>query len=171
MAGLSIGHGGGTLHQTSHCEYCGLIGRLVHLLCDDMGDTMMIDKNTVLVILGRPATKKNSGQIVRVGRFHKLLPSKAFIVYEEKALEQLKDYDTLHFTGSLQLTVRYYLPDRRWWPDLIGLLQGTSDILQKAGIYDDDKYIVSYDGSCIAGLDKENPRCEIEIKELGPWLY
>ena len=132
---------------------------------------MMIDKNTVLVILGRPATKKNSGQIVRVGRFRKLLPSKAFIVYERKALEQLKDYDMLHFTGSLQMTVRYYLPDRRWWPDLIGLLQGTSDILQKAGIYDDDKYIVSYDGSCIAGLDKENPRCEIEIKELGPWLY
>lgn len=171
MAGLSIGDGGGTLHQTSHCECCSLIGRLVYLLCDDIGNTMMIDKNTVLVILGRPATKKNSGQIVRVGRFRKLLPSKAFIVYEGKALEQLKDYDTLHFTGSLQLTVRYYLPDRRWWPDLIGLLQGTSDILQKAGIYDDDKYIVSYDGSCIAGLDKENPRCEIEIKELGPWLY
>ena len=166
-----MGYGGGTFHQISHCECCCLIDCLVYLLCDDIGDTMMIDKNTVLVILGRPATKKNSGQIVRVGRFRKLLPSKAFIVYEGKALEQLKDYDTLHFTGSLQLTVRYYLPDRMWWPDLIGLLQATSDILQKAGIYDDDKYIVSYDGSCIAGLDKENPRCEIEIKELGPWLY
>nr|DAO07453.1 MAG TPA: Endodeoxyribonuclease RusA [Caudoviricetes sp.] len=136
-----------------------------------MGYTMMIDKNTVLVISGRPATKKNSSRIVRVGKFHKPLPSKAFVVYERKALDQLKVYDALHYTGSLQLTVRYYLPDRKWWPDLIGLLQATSDILQKAGIYDDDKYIVSYDGSCIAGLDKENPRCEIEIKELGPWLY
>lgn len=132
---------------------------------------MIIDKNTVLIILGRPATKKNSGRIVSYGKHKKLLPSKAFENYKREALFQLLRYRKLHYTGSLQLTVRYYLPDRKWWPDLIGLLQATSDLLQDAGIIEDDKFIVSYDGSEIVELDKANPRAEITIKELGPWRF
>ena len=132
---------------------------------------MITDKNTVLTRLGRPATKKNSGRIVRFGNSQRLLPSKAFTNYKSEALAQLLRYRKLHYSGSLQLTARYYLPDRKSWPDLIGLLQATSDLLQDAGIIDDDKFIRSYDGSCIAGIDKNNPRVEMEIKELGPWPF
>lgn len=55
------------------------------------------------------------------------------------------------------------MPDKRSWPDLVGLLQATSDILTKAKIIDDDKWIVHYDGSRIVGVDKTEPRVEIEI--------
>lgn len=55
------------------------------------------------------------------------------------------------------------MPDKRSWPDLVGLLQATSDILTKAKIIDDDKWIVHYDGSRIVGVDKAEPRTEIEI--------
>ena len=55
------------------------------------------------------------------------------------------------------------MPDKRSWPDLVGLLQATSDILTDAKIIDDDKWIVHYDGSCIAGVDKSSPRVEIDI--------
>ena len=55
------------------------------------------------------------------------------------------------------------MPDKRSWPDLVGLLQATSDILTDGGLIDDDKWIVHYDGSCIAGVDKNSPRVEIDI--------
>ena len=55
------------------------------------------------------------------------------------------------------------MPDKRSWPDLVSLLQATSDILTKAKIIDDDKWIVHYDGSRIVGVDKAEPRAEIGI--------
>jgi len=55
------------------------------------------------------------------------------------------------------------MPDRRK-PDLLGLLQATADILEKAQIIDNDRNVVSFDGSRIMGVDKQNPRVEIEIE-------
>ena len=49
-------------------------------------------------------------------------------------------------------------------PDLTNLLQATADILEKARVIENDKNIVSFDGSKIAGIDKANPRCEITIE-------
>lgn len=59
------------------------------------------------------------------------------------------------------------MPNRRSWPDLMGLLQATCDILESAGIIKNDRNVVSLDGSRIMGVDKKNPRAEIEIKEVG----
>jgi len=55
------------------------------------------------------------------------------------------------------------MPDRRV-PDLINLLQATADILEKARVIEDDKDIISFDGSKIMGIDKDNPRTEITIE-------
>lgn len=118
-----------------------------------------------LVIRGRPATKKNSSRVVRNGRFIRVLPSKAFVEYERMALKQIGMLGQKTVTGPVIVQCRYWLRDRRWWPDLVGLLQATSDILQSAGIIEDDKNIVSYADSKIMGLDKVNPRVEIEIIE------
>jgi len=55
------------------------------------------------------------------------------------------------------------MPDKRI-PDLLNLLQATADILEKARVIDNDKDIVSFDGSRITGIDKLNPRTEITIE-------
>ena len=57
----------------------------------------------------------------------------------------------------------YYMPTKAR-PDLNNLLQATCDILQKARVISNDKNIVSFDGSKIAGVDKANPRTEITIE-------
>jgi Holliday junction resolvase RusA-like endonuclease len=57
------------------------------------------------------------------------------------------------------------MPNRRGSPDLLGLLQATADILEEAGVIDNDRNVVSFDGSQIMGVDKQNPRVEIEIEE------
>ena len=117
-----------------------------------------------IVIHGQPRTKKNSSRIVIRDNIRKLIPSDAFIRYEKAALLQLAHVGAVQ--GPISVCCRYYLQDRRSWPDLVGLLQATSDILQDAGIIEDDKYIVNYDGSEIVGLDKNNPRVAITIHQI-----
>lgn len=117
-----------------------------------------------IVFKGRPITKKNHGQIVKRGNKLGYIQSEAYRTYEDACLWQLAG-KKLHISGIVVVECKYYLPNKRSWPDLIGLLQATSDILTKAGIIDDDKWICSYGESCIAGIDKDNPRAEIRIMD------
>jgi crossover junction endodeoxyribonuclease rusA superfamily len=117
-----------------------------------------------IVFKGRPITKKNHGQIVKRGNKLGYIQSEAYRSYEEACLWQLAG-KKLHISGIVVVECKYYLPNKRSWPDLIGLLQATSDMLTKAKVIDDDKWICSYGESCIAGIDKENPRAEIRIMD------
>lgn len=117
-----------------------------------------------ITLKGRPATKKNSGRIVSRNGKPIIIPSEAYKNYEDACMWQLAG-KKLHVSGIIVVECKYYLPNKRSWPDLIGLLQATSDILTKAGIIDDDKWICSYGESCIVGIDKENPRAEIRIMD------
>lgn len=122
------------------------------------------------LITGRPITKKNSGRYVRTGGRSRLLPSKQFEAYEEAALWQLRCQarPDIPLDGPVTMSVRYYMPNRQGWPDLMGLIQATADILQDAEIIADDGYIESLDGCRIAGIDKVNPRAEIIVMPLDP---
>lgn len=123
-----------------------------------------------VVIHGQPRTKKNGMRKTKTG---KLIPSKAYVTYSATALEQLQLYQCDTIQGPVRVSCRYYLQNFAHWPDLVGLLQATSDILQDAGIITDDMYITDYDGSTIAGIDKDNPRAEISIvaADVGHILY
>lgn len=123
-------------------------------------------KSLKLTLQGRPTTKKNSPRVVRMGGFTKVLPSKAYEDYEKGCLWQLMRYKHQSFSTPVHLKCLYYMPDKRAYPDLQGLLQATADILEKARIIENDRLIVIHDGSRIAGLDKNNPRVEIEIMEM-----
>ena len=124
----------------------------------------------IYLITGRPITKKNSGRYVRTGGRSRLLPSKQFEAYEEAALWQLRCQarPDIPLDAPVALSVRYYMPNRQGWPDLMGLIQATADILQDAEIIADDGYIESLDGCRIAGIDKVNPRAEIFITPITP---
>lgn len=111
---------------------------------------------------GRPITKKNSMQKTRRG----LIQSKLYRQYEEAALWQLlnqKPKGLAPIGRAVKMEALYYMPDRRGWPDLFGLLQATADILEKAGIVEDDGYIADVAYSCIAGVDPVWPRAEIKV--------
>nr|DAX57753.1 MAG TPA: Endodeoxyribonuclease RusA [Caudoviricetes sp.] len=117
-----------------------------------------------ITLKGRPATKKNNGRIISRNGKPIIIPSETYINYEESCLWQLTG-KKFYISGIVVVECRYYLPNKRSWPDLIGLLQATSDILTKAGVIDDDKWICSYGESCIAGIDKENPWAEVRIMD------
>lgn len=117
-----------------------------------------------ITLKGRPATKKNSGRIVSRNGKPIIIPSEAYKNYEDACMWQLAG-KKFHISGIIVVECKYYLPNKRSWPDLIGLLQATSDILTKSKVIDDDKWICSYGDSCIAGIDKDNPRAEIRIMD------
>lgn len=140
------------------------------------------------IIYGQPATKKNSATLVYGrGRGAKpiptLLPSKAYRAYEKHCREALSDLRRQtkipHFDGPVWIIAHYFLESKAHWPDLLGLEQATADIisdeykvinhkrtLAKEWILSDDRIIKSWDGSKIAGIDKENPRIDIRIYPL-----
>ncbi len=131
-----------------------------------------------VVIPGQPATKKNSATVVR-NHAH-ILPSAAYRAYERHCRETLAALGRLpHYTLPVRLTCRYYLKDRAHWPDLVGLMQATADIIsderRKIGgrmvtarewLLSDDRIITSWDGTVIAGIDKARPRVEIVVTPL-----
>jgi len=121
-----------------------------------------------LILTGRPITKKNSQIPIRTktGKYF-IIQSKQYREYEKNCLLQIQaqHFMTLTFTSKVSLKALYYMPDKRL-PDLLNLLQATADIVEKAQVIENDKNIVSFDGSRIMGVDKENPRCEIFIEEM-----
>jgi Holliday junction resolvase RusA-like endonuclease len=124
--------------------------------------------HTEIIFYGRPATKKNSQQIIynQATKRRFVMPSKTYQVYEKDCLSQLYGYKGPRFEGRVTVKAVYYLPNLAHWPDLTGLMQATADILEKAKIISNDKNIVSWDGTHIAGVDKDKPRTEIIVEEV-----
>ena len=118
-----------------------------------------------LILKGRPITKKNS-QIIALtknGRRY-VIQSPQYCAYEKDCLQQIKYlYRVETIIGNVSLQALYYMPTK-FRPDLTNLLQATADILEKARVIENDKNIVSFDGSRIGGIDKSNPRTEIIIE-------
>lgn len=124
----------------------------------------------ILTIMGPPPTKKNSQQLIDLGRQCAVcrrkaktipLPSKAFKAYEKVAEGQL--YNCPPIFGEVSVKCLYWLPTARR-PDLTNLLAASHDILEHCGIIENDKQIRSVDGSRIMGKDAANPRVEVWIE-------
>ena len=121
---------------------------------------------TNITLIGRPITKKNHQQMVVAGNGRKfLIQSKAYRQYEKDCLKQLMYlYKGKTIEGKLSMEALYYMPTKAR-PDLLNLLQATSDIIEKAKVIENDKNIYSFDNSRIMGIDKLNPRVEILLEE------
>lgn len=115
-----------------------------------------------------PVTKKNHQQIKTNKATGKpfVMPSRQYKEYEKSALwfipRQEKPIDT-----RVNVKCLFYMPTHRR-VDLVGLLQAIDDIMVKAGALQDDHsgIIVSHDGSRVL-YDKEKPRTEVEIENIG----
>lgn len=119
-----------------------------------------------LTLYGRPITKKNSPRIIKVGNYHKVIPSKQYLAYEKDCLKQITGKYKKHVDYRVNIKCLYYMPTRHK-VDLTNLLNATNDILVEAGVIKDDnsKIVASHDGSRVF-YDKDNPRVEIQIEPI-----
>lgn len=116
----------------------------------------------------RPATKKNSGQIVMRGKYPVLLPSKQYLAFEKECLPYLNHVKAT--TGVIDYPVNiecHFFTETKRKIDLTNLLNAIDDAMVKSGLVIDDNrdIIAAHDGSRVFH-DKFNPRIEVKIIEL-----
>lgn len=120
------------------------------------------------IIPVRPATKKNSGQIVMRGKYPVLLPSKQYLAFEKECLPYLNHVKQT--AGIINFPVNMeclFFTETKRKIDLTNLLNAIDDAMVKSGLVIDDNrdIIAAHDGSRVFH-DKFNPRIEIKITEL-----
>jgi Holliday junction resolvase RusA-like endonuclease len=117
-----------------------------------------------LVVHGRTPSKKNSKQIIYVRGKPLIISSKDYAEWHKISLQTLKNAPRLSVNIEV-VRLTFYSENKRKF-DLSNKAESIMDLLVDAGILLDDNYevvpklILEY-----GGISKENPRCEIEIKQ------
>ena len=123
-----------------------------------------------LVILGQPVSWKNSKQISCIAGRIVSRKSDIATAWQRSAIKQLMiqrcnlGLAMIPKTTSLNAKIVSYCGNHRII-DASNLYQGPEDVLQAAGILEDDSCIESHDGSR-REYDKKNPRVEITLTEV-----
>lgn len=127
-------------------------------------------------IPSQPATKKNSSRIIKIKGFFKIIPSERFMNYQKFCGQFLnpmwKDKEPMDFGISVKIRVA----TNKWIiPDYTNVCQALGDILQHYKLISNDKWIHWTDGEIkentplehwFIGIDKINPRLEVEIRRF-----
>jgi Holliday junction resolvase RusA-like endonuclease len=126
-------------------------------------------------ILGEPASKANSRQIVTIKDRPSVIKSKKARDYEHDALRQIPPAARQRLEGPVRVTLRIFYATER--PDLdesivLDVLQdrwatnkavGTRHLAQP-GVYRNDRQV--REKHVFHGIDRRNPRAEIEVEPL-----
>lgn len=114
-----------------------------------------------IIIKGSTPSKKNSKIMVCRGRFPMLLPSKKYTEWHKGALLQIKGLEKIE---SNKLKLVFYAKDKRLF-DLTNKAESIMDTLVDGLLLEDDNYsVISELILSFGGIDKDNPRCEIEYE-------
>ena len=113
-------------------------------------------------IPGAPRTKKNSSQIVRAGARPRILPSCAYRTWAAQALPALRAAAARARLGPIAEPVncRALIYRDALRGDAVGFYQAIADLLEDAGILENDRWVVAWDGSRML-KDAARPRVEI----------
>lgn len=138
------------------------------------------------LLTGAPRTKKTSSRLVRIGKFHKIIPSKAHQSWFACAMDQAAEIRQRFRKAGIALPITQPVNVRAWFyrqtdvGDACGYYQALGDWLQEpvqskkdqtkwrrqgAGIIKDDRQIASWDGSRLL-KDSKCPRIEVQIQIL-----
>ena len=120
-------------------------------------------------IYSEPASKSNSRRLVKFGNRPALIKSDKARNYEKTALMQIPDNAKQMLDCDVSATIKIYYASRR--PDLdpsviFDVMQAKfkAGKLVRNGVYLNDRQVKEM--HIYHGIDKENPRAEIEIKAL-----
>jgi len=115
-----------------------------------------------LILPNSIRSKKNSKRIYARGKFKTVLPSIAYLAWEEEARRAVVSQLSCDFkllTGEISINAQIYYKGQR--PDLSGCLESIGDSMEGI-VFVNDNQIVSWDGSHLYH-DLKNPRTELSI--------
>ena len=132
-------------------------------------------------ILGEPASKANSREIVMIGGRPSVIKSKKALAYERDALRQIPASARKRIAGPVSVTLRIWYASER--PDLdesviLDVMQdrygkapavpaGCQKLprpLLQAGVYQNDRQV--REKHVFHGIDRANPRTEVVVQPL-----
>lgn len=129
-----------------------------------------------LTVPGAPRTKKTHNRIILVKRRGQrprriVMPSEAWENWAKVAVIRIAAV-----SAGMKAEYPFPLPDRAYncaaifyrdanRGDAVGYYQGLADVLERAKVVSNDKYITQWDGSRLL-IDRENPRVELVITEV-----
>ena len=120
-----------------------------------------------LTLPGIPRTKKNSGRIVPQGKRHIILPSKAWEDWAAALVPGIRRWAAANKLAPIDFPVNcaaiFYRDALRG--DAVGFYQALADLLEKAGIVENDRFIVAWDGSRLC-KDAARPRVELTLTRI-----
>ena len=123
-----------------------------------------------LTILGECASKANSRRLVKFGSRVASIKSTKALNYEQATLSQIPESAKLMLEGELRADIQIYYASNR--PDLdesvlLDCLQAKykKGELVRKGVYINDRQV--REKHIYHGIDKANPRAEIEITRRG----
>jgi hypothetical protein len=112
-----------------------------------------------IIILGRIPSKKNSKIMVCRGRTPMLLPSQKHQEWHKLASQQVDGFPA---ATQKDLTLSFWFPDNRG-ADLTNKAESVMDLLVDNNILEDDAWQVTGAVHLLPmGIDRENPRVEVE---------
>jgi Holliday junction resolvase RusA-like endonuclease len=121
------------------------------------------------VVVGRPATKSNHQSIMRGKKGRPfVMQSAQYRAWEELAVAQLRGQArgrTFSDWITRPMNLRAIVYRDRNIGDLGNYLKAICDVLERAGIVENDRLIMGFDGSRLL-IDRENPRVEVELSPL-----
>lgn len=118
-----------------------------------------------LLISGAPRTKKNHGRVIQRGRRRFHIPSDAWTMWSRLGALELaqilrRESRMFPIAKSVNLNCRALFYRDALMGDAVGYYQGLADLLQYAGVLEDDVSLVSWDGSRLL-KDADRPRVEL----------
>ena len=117
---------------------------------------------TTFTIIGPPRTKKSHSRIIRAGGRPRIIPSAAHEEWYRVALPQAIAVARCSSTITYPVNVAAVFFRDRAVGDAVGYYQALGDLLERAGIIENDRLIASWDGSRL-GKDAQRPRIEVAI--------
>lgn len=122
-----------------------------------------------LTILGEAASKANSRRLVKFGKRTASIKSGKALSYEKSTILQIPEEAKQMLEGDLQVNINIYYASRRSDLDesvILDCLQAKykKGELLRRGVYINDRQIKRK--LIVWGLDKENPRAEIQVSKI-----
>ncbi len=114
----------------------------------------------VIELLGRVPSKKNSRINTRSGRS---FPSSKYTAWHKDASIQLLKYKGTFPGHGIQVLIKFWFPDNRRC-DLTNKAESIMDLLVDNEFLEDDCWQITGPVKLVCcGVDKDNPRVEIEL--------
>lgn len=123
---------------------------------------MTIDFAIKLTVPGKPPAKSNNYRVIRVGRFHRIVPTKEVVEYEQmiallasRVVQNFTDDVLYPDPQRVEMAIIWHRSNKRR-ADLDNIAKAINDGLTKGRIWSDDKQVVVLHMSMLFGKNKED---------------